>query len=117
LTSYLSIFIFTFLVVPFRELQDTQTLSQGDEKLQKYKNIRWEFTHRDPRELAKSLSDKIDVLQTDIEDALLFTIGGESDEYRRAMRHVSCEFLRDLHHRVLDKIVQGTYPNPSKKES
>jgi len=29
LTSYLSIFIFTFLVVPFRELQDTQTLSQG----------------------------------------------------------------------------------------
>ena len=85
--------------------------------MQKYKNIRWEFTHRDPRELAKSLSDKIDVLQTDIEDALLFTIGGESDEYRRAMRHVSCQFLRDLHHRVLDKIVQGTYPNPSKKES
>ena len=64
---------------------------------------------RDPHALAKSLSDKIDELQTDVEDALLLTIGGESDEYRRAMRHVSCEFLRDLHHRVLDKIVQGTY--------
>jgi hypothetical protein len=70
-----------------------------------------------PHALAKRLSNKIDSLQTDVEDALLFTIGGESDEYRRAMRHVSCEFLRDLHLRVLDKIVQGTYPNLSKKES
>ena len=72
---------------------------------------------RDPHELAQSLDAKIAALQKDIEDGLLLTIGGESDEYRRAMRHISCKVLRDLHNRILDKIIQGTYPKLSNKES
>ena len=64
---------------------------------------------RDPHEIARSISNKIDGLQTDIEDALWYTLAGESSEYRRAVRHNATESLRNIYLRLIDKIVQGTY--------